>query len=303
MPDQIDRSQSDTAPIAVPSAGTAMVRVELGALSHKGLVRANNEDSYLLFRMGRYFESVATNVPDGDLPSHFGDTGVGLVVADGVGGHEAGEVASRLAVSALVDFLSSERQWVLSLSEPESRKAEIERLRARATACLDKVHAALRAKASSDPGLAGMGTTFTCAYALGFDLFVLHVGDSKAFLYRGGTLRRITRDHTLAQQYADLGLIEQREVASHRMHHVLTRAVGGPEERLEGDMHLLRLVEGDRVLVCSDGLTDQADEAAVAAVLAEHPASQDACRALVDLALERGGRDNVTVLVAGYRSR
>src|SRR5262249_26032423 len=114
---------------------------------------------------------------------------------------------------------------------------------------------------------------------------------------------RITHDHTVAQEFADRGLIAQEEVPTHGMHHVLTRAVGGPTDRLDLDMHYERITHGDRLLLCSDGLTGMASESEIADVLGAHPASQDACRALVDLALERGGRDNVTVVVASYTIR
>jgi protein phosphatase len=106
----------------------------------------------------------------------------------------------------------------------------------------------------------------------------------------------------VAQEYADLGVIPQEEVATHRQHHVLTRAIGGPEAELKGDIHHLQVAQGDRLLLCSDGLTDMANEAEIAAALAANPVSEDACGALVDLALERGGRDNVTVIVARFRT-
>src|SRR5262249_7688128 len=150
------------------------------------------------------------------------------------------------------------------------------------------------------PNLLGMGTTLTGCYALSSDMFVLHVGDSKAFLVRNGEMRKITRDHTVAQQYADLGVIEQDDVANHNMQHVLTRAVGGPSEEVQGELHHVRLEPGDRVLLCSDGLTDMASEAEILGVLSSRPTSEKACKGLVDLALVGGGRDNVTVIVAGF---
>ena len=148
--------------------------------------------------------------------------------------------------------------------------------------------------------MSGMGTTFTGAYVVDRDLFVMHVGDSKAYLVRGDELTKITRDHTLAQEYADLGMIPQEEVDRHRLHHVLTRAVGAHEETPVGDFHHVRLEEGDRLLVCSDGLTDMTGPQEIQAVLHRYAKSELACRALVDLALERGGRDNITVIVAGF---
>ena len=160
----------------------------------------------------------------------------------------------------------------------------------------------LRRKASEDVRLAGMGTTMTGAFFVGSDVFVLHVGDSKAYLLREGALRKITHDHTVAQQYADLGVIPQEDVPGHRMQHVLTRALGGPDEDLEGDMYHLMLRDGDRLLLCSDGLTDMANEAEIAGILAASADSDQACRALVDLALSRGGRDNITTIVASFLS-
>ena len=152
-----------------------------------------------------------------------------------------------------------------------------------------------------DRGLEGMGTTLTCAYSVGNDLFVIHVGDSRAYVLRRGRLVRITHDHTLAQSYADQGLIPQAEVATHRLGHVLTRAVGTGEASPESDVHHLGIESGDRVLLCSDGLTRMISEAEIAERLAAHDTSAAACKALVTLALERGGDDNVTVIVANFR--
>lgn len=276
------------------------VRAEIGALTHRGLVRDANEDAYLVCRVGRYLERVMSNIPEADLPPRSEDAGHLMIVADGLGGHEAGDVASRTALLCTLELILRSPRWALKLDDPATREGEIRELFARGRAYLAAVHETLRRQAAGDARLAGMGTTLTGAYAIGTDLFVLHVGDSKAYLLRGGSLRRITRDHTMAQEFADLGVIRQDEVATHRMHHVLTRAVGGLQEQIEGDMEHLRLAHGDRLLLCSDGLTNMAGEAEIGAVLATRPASQDACQALVDLALARGGRDNVTVIVAAF---
>jgi len=278
----------------------ARVRAELGALTHRGKVREVNEDAYVVLRMGRYLEPMLSNLPEGELPSRSEDSGYLMMLADGLGGHEAGDVASRSALLATLQLVLRAPKWALKLDDPATREAEIRDLIARSRAYLAGAHAALRRQAAGDARLAGMGTTLTGAYSVGADLFVHHVGDSKAYLYRAGTLRRITRDHTVAQEYADLGMIGQEEVATHRMHHVLTRAVGGPEEQLEGDLHHVRIENGDRLLLCSDGLTDMASEEEIAGVLAAEPSSDAACRELIGLALERGGRDNVTAIVAGY---
>jgi protein phosphatase len=127
------------------------------------------------------------------------------------------------------------------------------------------------------------------------------VGDSPAYLLRGGELHKLTRDHTLAQEMADHGQITARDVAAHRYRHVLTQAIGVREAGGEPDIGRLRLADGDRLLLCTDGLTEMVDDATIAAALGQRTSSGEACRALIDLALERGGKDNVTVVVAGYR--
>ena len=123
-----------------------------------------------------------------------------------------------------------------------------------------------------------------------------YIGDSKAYVLRGGELRKITRDHTVAQEYADLGVIPQAEVAGHRLHHVLTRALGAGDEQAQADFDHWELQDGDRLLLCSDGLTDMVSEQNIAELLEANPASEDACRALVDGALAAGGLDNVSVI-------
>jgi len=276
------------------------VRLEIGALSHCGHVRAANEDAFLVFRIGRYLERVTSNVPEAELPSRFEDSGHMMIVADGLGGHEAGDVASRSALITALQLILRSPRWGLKLDDPETREQEIRDLMQRTRGYLAGVHEALRRQAARNPELHGMSTTLTGAYAVGTDLFVLHVGDTKAFLLRDGRLQKITHDHTVAQEYADLGVIPQEEVARHRQHHVLTRALGGPEPELEGDLHHLSIGDGDRLLLCSDGLTDMVSEDEIAKVLGTKGTSEDACGALVDLALEHGGRDNVTVIVAEF---
>src|SRR5262245_25635640 len=143
-----------------------------------------------------------------------------------------------------------------------------------------------------------MGTTLTICYTTGLELFVLHAGDSRAYLYRGGVLRRLTRDHTHAQAMIDAGLAEPESYATMSRRHVLTNYVGGGKVAVDVEQH--RLADGDRLLLCTDGLTDLVSEAEIAALLEAHPRPDDGCRVLVDRALEGGGRDNITVVLASY---
>jgi PPM family protein phosphatase len=284
-----------------PAVPAARVQVEVGARSHRGHVRESNEDAFLVFRLGRYLERIASNIPEAELPSRFDASAYLMIVADGLGGESAGDVASHSALVTTLDLILKSPKWALKLDDPALREAEIRDMVARSQHYVAAVQAALRRQAAGSEQLAGMGTTLTGCYSVGTDLFVLHIGDSKAYLFRDGTLRRITRDHTVAQECADLGVIPQEEVASHGLQHVLTRALGGADDELEGEMYYLGAADGDRLLLCSDGLTGMASDEQIAASLARHPGSDDACQALVDLALAGGGEDNVTVIVAGYR--
>ena len=152
-----------------------------------------------------------------------------------------------------------------------------------------------------DPALRGMGTTLTAARSLGRDLLITHVGDSRAYLLRAGRLHRLTRDHTYAQLLVDTGQLAPADVASSRHRHVLTNALGGSSEDVQVDIDRLQLEDGDRLLLCSDGLTDLVDDATITSILLETTGSSDACERLVQRALDSGGRDNVTVIVAAYR--
>ncbi len=273
------------------------LRADIGARSHTGLVRENNEDAYIIYGIGRWLEPIDSNLPADRLPSSEESAHL-LLIADGVGGHRAGEVASQSALTTFTQLLQRAPRWALRFDDPATRETEIAEMVERGHKYMAGIQEVLRKRIESDPALEGMATTLTGAYLVGRDLFVMHVGDSKAFVVRRGALHRITRDHTLAQEYADQGLIPQEDVARHRFHNVLTRAVGSAEE-ITADFHHVELEREDRVLLCSDGLTDMASEEEILATLAVHTTSARACEALVALALSHGGRDNVTVIVAG----
>ena len=219
-----------------------------------------------------------------------------MIVADGMGGHAAGEVASRMAISALVSLALDVPDWIFKVDEEHAR--EIER---RARTRVQEVGAMLVERGQRDPALRGMGTTLTAARSLGRDLMITHVGDSRAYLLRAGGLHRLTRDHTYAQLLVDTGQLAPGDVAGSRHRHVLTNALGGSSEDVQVDTDRLQLEDGDRLLLCSDGLTDLVDDETIAGILLEATRSSDACERLVQRALDNGGRDNVTVIVAAYR--
>jgi protein phosphatase len=164
-----------------------------------------------------------------------------------------------------------------------------------------QVQEALRGQAREDPSLSGMGTTMTLTCSLGADLLLIHAGDSRAYLFRQDRLHRLTSDHTMAQSLADVGVISPQDVATHPMRHMLTNVLGGRSDQVRMECRELRLADGDQILLCTDGLTDMVPDEAIVEVLRSAATAADACRALVDQALNSGGKDNVTVVLGRYR--
>ncbi len=297
LPDTADHPSLPRGPTSrAPRPASSGVEVDVAALSHAGLVRPNNEDHHLVVRAGRFLQTLTTSLPEGDVPVEYGDDLYGMVVADGMGGSAAGEVASRLAITALVRLVLETPDWIVPRDDTLMNQV-VRRMEGR----FRDVNAEVVEHARENPALAGMGTTLTLAGSLGAELFVAHVGDSRVFLLRGGELHPLTRLHTKAQALADIGAIPAEEVATHRFSHVLTHCIGRPWDGSAPEARRYRLDDGDRLLLCSDGLTDMVDDATIAAELQRPTNSGEACRSLVDLALKAGGRDNVTVIVAGYR--
>jgi protein phosphatase len=276
------------------------LRVDVSAATHIGKRRENNEDSYLVVRIGRYLERLCSSLPESDLPPRSEESGIIMVVADGMGGMAAGEVASQTALAKVVQLILRDPRWSLRFADVETREAEIQELWDKARVFLAAIHALVREQAAADPRLAGMGTTLTGVYSLGSDLFVTHVGDSRAYLCRDGAVAKITRDHTMAQNFVDMGVMKEDEARSHRMSHVLTQALGGTGDEIQGDLHALEVKAGDRVLLCTDGLTNLMDPEEIAEILTQATTSKQACDRLVELALDYGGLDNITAIVASY---
>ena len=247
---------------ASPSPTASPPDYETGAATHPGRVRSQNEDHFVL------------------LP----DSGV-FAVADGMGGHEAGSLASSTVVDAL-----------RTIGVPASAPDLLARLEDR----ILRANARLRDEAR-DRGNAVVGSTVVALLVFGGNYAVLWSGDSRLYLVRDGRIAQLTRDHTEAQELVDKGVLRQDEVRTWPRRNVVTRAVG-VNEVPELDIDHGSLQPGDIFVICSDGLTAHAaDEEILARV--RGAGAQQACDALIALALERGGTDNVTVLVVHYRPR
>ena len=203
-----------------------------------------------------------------------------FAVADGMGGAQAGEVASHLAVEVLEQGL------------PVGDGSVEERLRAR----VREANARIMQSAQADDARAGMGTTLTVAYVGEDDLTVAHVGDSRLYRLRDGTFERLTDDHSLVEELVRQGKLTPEEADEHPQRSIITRALGA-EEGVEADSTTWAGRDGDVYLICSDGLTSMIPEAHVAQILAEAPSLASAGRMLIDAANDAGGRDNITVVL------
>jgi protein phosphatase len=277
-------------------SASAAVQVDLAAESHQGKVRPNNEDHFLVIRYNRAFQTRLSNLPEGFIPLQAEEVGYGMVVADGMGGSAAGEVASRLAIRTILNLALTTPDWIMMKGGPESVRV-MQRMAER----YRRVDAALREEAQADPSLWGMGTTMTVARSVGDELVLSHVGDSRAYLLRGGQLHLLTRDHTLVRELVERGVVHPEEAANHPYRHVLTRVLGGGGVEVEAEVQRVSLADEDQLLLCTDGLTEMVDPTTIGAILRSSPSSDDACRRLVEVALENGGEDNVTVVLARYR--
>jgi protein phosphatase len=289
---KISQSAQDTGRPKPPSSS---VRIDFGAVSDTGKVRDKNEDHFLITKISRNQEVLLTNVADQHVPALAGEDGYAMLVADGMGGMAAGEIASRLAITTALNLIQKSPKWGFKINKKEARE-----FFERVSQHLRVIDETLTERSEADHRLFGMGTTLTAAYSCGADLFIIHVGDSRAYLYRKGSLCQLTKDHTLAQAMADAGYIAPEDVPRHTKRNVLTNFLGGHHGNVKADVRWLRVTDGDLLLLCSDGLHDMVDDAAIAAILGEGAPPKDAAQSLLNKALERGGKDNVTVVVARY---
>jgi protein phosphatase len=240
--------------------------IEVAGLSDVGCQRDNNEDSYL------YWE------PSGD--SDFQRKGRLAVIADGMGGYEGGQEASRLAVETVRDVYD----------HAAGDSPHVALLEAFATA-----HERIQSYALRHPELHGMGTTCTALVIRGRQLYFAHVGDSRLYLIRAAHISRLTRDHSYVSRLVESGIVRAEDAEKHPQRHILTAALGaGTEVAVDGAEEGIALQEGDVLLMCTDGLWGVVPEDELERA-ANGNTPTEGCAALVALALQRGGPDNITV--------
>jgi protein phosphatase len=267
---------------------------EFGAASHQGLKRSENQDHYLVLRRTRTQQLLFTNVPTEHLSLPTDETHA-MAVADGMGGHQCGSLASEIAVRAAWDLAGRSMSWVMKLEDLESAE-----LTERIEGFVYLMQQAFVQECRVNPDFAFSGTTFTAAYFVGSFAAVTQIGDSPCFVWRNGTMRRLTTDHTIEQEFISAGV--SPEIAG-KFSHMLTRCLGYESHNARPDIHFVRLKPGDQMLICTDGLTDMASDTRIAECIDNAKSVQAACDALIKLALDAGGRDNVTTVLARARSR
>ena len=273
---------------------SALVRAEIGARSHRGRVRQENEDHYLVLRFGRHQETLFTSLSMRDVATRFDEGAYAAVIADGIGGGGAGAVAARVAVSTLLQLALRFGQWNMRV-DPQTAGEIMERLEW----LYRRTHEAVLTRRLPHDELARIATTLTAFHSVGADLFVTHVGHSRCYLFRNGELTQLTSDHTLRERLtiaphpADVG------EAMEDLKHILTDLIGARSNPDVAVEHF-QLANNDCLLLCTNGLTDMVQDEAIADVLASRRAPLEQCDQLVDLALANGGEDNVTVVLAHY---
>jgi PPM family protein phosphatase len=280
----------------VADSHSPRVAIKFGALTDRGKVRGKNEDHFLIARLSKSMRVCKTSLP-GERETQFSEEeGYLMVVADGMGGAAAGERASALAIGSIEGFVLNTLKWFLHLTGDDEHQLVTELRQS-----LESADRTVIERARSNRAFYGMGTTLTMAFSVATDLFIVHAGDSRAYLFRDGELEQLTSDHTVVQVLVDAGVISPEDAKHHNRRHVVTNVIGGPDEGVSAEIHKLNLLDGDTVLYCTDGLTEPVDDVAIAEILHHHPDPDDACTQLVELALSRGAPDNVTAVVVRYQ--
>ena len=208
-----------------------------------------------------------------------------FVVADGMGGHLAGDVASRTAIEKIIEMAGQK-----SPGQPGALRSYV-----------SEANRAIWQKGKEDPNLAGMGTTCTLIYLDGGVAHIAHVGDSRAYRLRDGKFEQLTEDHTLVERMVQEGRLRREDAPRHPQRSIITRALG-VDQTVDVDEFDESLRDGDRLLICSDGLSSMLDDGTIASILSENDDPQAASDALVDAANEAGGEDNITVIVIDVKS-
>ena len=286
---------SDADTVELPQHSPQLA-AECFGVSDPGRCRSNNEDQFLVAVLDKALKVLQTSLPQPPT-RHASDRSYLLVVADGMGGSAAGEEASALALSSVEDYVLDALKWFACCQPKDDDEVATEFRDA-----IRRAHHRVTTQAYERPEQRGMGTTLTLAHSVNDTMFVAHVGDSRAYLFRDGILHQLTRDHTLVEDLLRQGAIKTEEAATHRWRHVVTSSVGGDAKQIRIDIHRLHLNAGDVVLLCTDGLTEMVPRQLICEVLDSDGSPEYWCGKLVEHANAAGGKDNITIVIARYFS-
>ena len=267
------------------------IEPDLFGLTHVGLVRKENQDHYMLCTVHPQVVVHGTSLPDADkLPLRGERIATYMLVADGVGGGSGGGEASRVALTTVTQYVASSLR-----SYHAAGAASDQEFYQALTAAALEAHAAVRDKQRQDPK-GSMATTLTLAVAVFPWMYVTQVGDSRCYRYWDGTLTQLTRDQTIAQGLVDQGILPADRLARSPLSHVLASAIGGDEATPV--VTRVEIPRGCVLLLATDGLTKHVTDPEIQRQIETMTSSEQLCRALLDLALQRGGSDNITLIAA-----
>lgn len=279
-----------------PSFSNRPFTVRSFGLTDPGRERPRNEDQFAIVELARTLSVHHTSVPQSKA-QYSSQRGHLFLVADGMGGHRAGEVASELSLLTVEGFILNTLKHFFCLEKSEDQQV----LKEFQTALM-QADARIFEEVQQHPEWFGMGTTLTLAFAFNWQLMIAHAGDSRCYLFSGGQLHQVTRDHTVVAEMVRQGVLSVEAASRHPYRNVVTNILGGDKPGVKVEMHKLDLEAGDVVLVCSDGLTGMVPDALIAVILQKEREPQRICEQLVAEANQRGGKDNITALVACFDS-
>ncbi len=266
--------------------------LDLYGLTHRGRVREDNQDHFLLATLHPQVVVHGTSLQDGEgLTTRAQRLATIMVVADGVGGSAAGSRASQLATEAVTRYVAQAIRCY-HIGETPDESTFLNALKAAA----QEAHAIVRAEAAAREDARSMATTLSLGIVVWPWLYVLQVGDSRCYVFKDGALRQLTRDQTLAQDLVDRGVMPKESLHRSPLSNVLSSAIGA-EEALPEITRVNVRERGTVILVCSDGLTKHVRDEEIASHLGTMESAPQVCRDLLQLALDRGGSDNITLIV------
>ena len=263
------------------------IRVQVFGKTDVGRSREHNEDRFLVADLTRKDASLQPQVRQHDL----GERGSLFVVADGMGGAAAGELASQMATDTIFAHLI--KSWGAEAEATPQRFAH------RLKEAVEVANANIHAHAKAHPEVRGMGTTTTAAGVLGDHLYLTQVGDSRAYLVRGGEAHQLTKDQSLMQRLVEAGELTEEEAAHSERRNIILQALG-PDPKVKVDLTHQDVRRGDTLVLCSDGLSGQVTKEEIAQIVTQASDLAAACDKLITLANERGGPDNITVVMARF---